>query len=127
MQSFRALRDWLSAGLKFLVAGSIALAIFAVLTFTCLARDCTCRIRQITTIRIPDEGVSVMAVDAARGRLFVSHDNDVEIGIYDIDDLEVGPVARVPTDGFHGDITFDDQANFGMAFCSASLDIVAAC
>jgi len=101
----------LATGTKYLAAALLTLLLFAGLTAVCIARDCTCVIRRVDGIDFSDTRVSRLAVNPTTGLLYVSADDDMEITVYDTARLEAGPLARVPTDGYHGGLAVDDRAN----------------
>ena len=96
---------------KGLLAGILAVLAVVALSSVCLSRDCLCVSRQIDTIRVPYSRSSVLAVNPVTGLLFVAVEDAMEMAVYDTANLAAGPLVRVPTEGYHGALVVDEQAN----------------
>lgn len=98
-------------GRKYLLVVLLAGVTFSAATAVCVARDCICVIRQVDTIEFPNSRAGLVAVNPTTGLLYVSVDDALEIAVFDTAHLDTGPLARVPTEGYHGGIAVDDRTN----------------
>ncbi|MCE7938146.1 hypothetical protein DCC79_07235 [bacterium] len=96
---------------KLVVSVVLASFIYLLLAAFCRLRDCRCNPRLVDTIAFKDTWAGSLAVNAVTGLLYAVEADAMNIAVFDVDDLERGPVARVPTLGYIGGIAVDERAN----------------
>ncbi len=96
-----------------LVSSLLAVLGFVLLTAVCRMRDCTCTPRVTDTISFRDTTTGPLAVNAVTGLLYAVEHSAFEIAVFDVDDLDHGPLFRVPTLGYQptGAVAVDEIAN----------------
>lgn len=96
---------------KLVASAAVAALAFLLLAIVGRMRNVACNPRLIDTVVFKDTSVGRLMVNAVTGLLYAVEDNTMDIAVFDVDNLDHGPLVRVPTEGYIHGIAVDERAN----------------